>query len=261
MFGILAKNVGDNNAVAVLDFLIKTIVKVCYPPFRLAQAHGGIVIFVGDFFDKDGEATSATCVNLSSRGAFCLAFDFRFAAPSRTLGRTSRHPNLFRLPVDLGVVLTKPGKTEDHALLAQRGDCELSSLCMAFVAEYDVCDFGDRTCFIGSSIDVVDGDGSGEATGGDVVRTDVLCVDEQASGTAVNKRTCVAFHRGVRHLNFDVYVQRIVTWGRRDDEFLWQATLPVSKPNSRCFWGRGRGLWHDFHTIEYACSILTLIYY
>ena len=71
--------------------------------------------------------------------------------------------------------------------------------------------------------------------GGDVVQMDILCVDEQASGTTVNKRTCVAFHRGVRHLNFDVYVQRIVTWGRRDDEFLWQATLPVSKTNSRCF--------------------------
>jgi hypothetical protein len=32
MFGILAMNVGDENAVAVLDLLVKTIVKVCYPP-------------------------------------------------------------------------------------------------------------------------------------------------------------------------------------------------------------------------------------
>src|SRR3981189_3779566 len=108
MFGILAMNMGDEDVVAVLDFIIKTIVKVFHPPFRLAQAHGGIVVFVDDFLDKDGEATSATCVNLSSRGAFCLAFDFRFGAASRTLQRTSRHPNLFRLPVDRGAVPRKP---------------------------------------------------------------------------------------------------------------------------------------------------------
>src|SRR3981189_751301 len=200
-------DVGDEDAVPVLDFIVKTIVKVFHPPFRLAQARGGIVIFVDDLFNKNREATSAACVDLSSRGAFCLALDLCFGAAGRTLRRTSRHPDLLRLPVDLGVVLAKPGKTEDHGLLAQRGDCELGSLCMAFVVQYDICDFGDGACFVRGSVDVVDGDGSGEAAGGDVVRTDVLCVDKQASGTAVNERTCVAFHRGVRHLNFDVYVQ------------------------------------------------------
>src|SRR3981189_1775036 len=98
MFSILAMNVGDEDAVTVLDFVIKTIVKVCYPPFRLAQAHGGIVIFIDDFFDKDGEATSAACMNLSSRGAFCLVFDLHFSAASRALWGASRHPNLLCLP-------------------------------------------------------------------------------------------------------------------------------------------------------------------
>src|SRR3981189_3189856 len=118
MFGLLAMNMGDEDAVAVLNFIVKTIVKVCYPPFRLAQARGGIVIFVGDFFDEDRETASAACVNLSSRGAFRLVFDFRFCAAGRALRWTSRHPDLFRLPVDLGVVLAKPGEAEDHALLA-----------------------------------------------------------------------------------------------------------------------------------------------
>src|SRR3981189_1824711 len=118
MFGILAMNGGDKDAVAVLDFIVKTIVKVCYPPFRLAQARGGIVVFVGDFFNEDGETTSAACVNLSSRGAFRLAFDFRFCAAGRALRQTSRHPNLFCLPVDLGVVFAKPSEAEDHSLLA-----------------------------------------------------------------------------------------------------------------------------------------------
>src|SRR3981189_170491 len=111
-------DVGDEDAVAVLDFIVKTVVKVFHPPFRLAQAHGGIVIFIDDFFDKDGEATSATCVNLGSRRAFCLAFDFRFGAARRALRWTSGHTNLFSLPFGRGVELAKPGKAEDHALLA-----------------------------------------------------------------------------------------------------------------------------------------------
>src|SRR3981189_2722236 len=193
-------DVGDEDAVAVLDFIVKTIVKVFHPPFRLAQAHGGIVIFVNDFFDKDRETASAACVDLSSRGAFSLALDLRFGAASRALRWTSGHPNLFRLPVDLGVVLAKPGKTEDHALLAQRGDCKLGSLCMPFVAQYDICDFGDGACFICGSIDVVDRYGRGEATGGDVVQTDILSVDKEPSSAAVDKRTGVAPHRGVRRL-------------------------------------------------------------
>src|SRR3981189_1550853 len=161
MFGILAMNVCDEDAVAVLDFIVKTIIKVCYPPIRLAQAHGRIVVFVSDFLDKDGEATSAACVDLSSRGAFCLALDLCFGAASRALRRTSRHPNLLCLLVDLGVVLAKPGEAEDHGLLAQRCDCELGLFSMAFVAQNNVRDLGDSACLICGSIDVVDGDGGG----------------------------------------------------------------------------------------------------
>src|SRR3981189_2612793 len=119
MFGLLAMNVGDENAVAFLYFIVKTVVKVFHPPFRLAQAHGGIVIFVDDFFDEDREATSAACVDLSCRGAFSLALDLRFSAGSRTLWGASRHPNLLCLPVNLRVVFAKPGEAEDHGLLAQ----------------------------------------------------------------------------------------------------------------------------------------------
>src|SRR3979490_3125050 len=118
MFGILAMNMGDEDAVAVLDFVVKTIVKVCYPPFRLAQARGGIVIFVDDFFDKDGEAASAACADLRRCYGVCLALALRLGAASRALRRTSRHPDLLCLPVNLGVVLAKPGEAEDHALFA-----------------------------------------------------------------------------------------------------------------------------------------------
>src|SRR3981189_1160919 len=254
-------DVGDEDAVAVLDFLIKTIVKVFHPPFRLAQAHGGIVVFVDDFFDKDGETAGTACVDLRSRGAFCLALDLCFGTASRALWRTSRHPDLLCLPVDLGVMLAKPGKTEDHVLFAQRCDRKLGSLCMAVVAQYDVCDFGDSTCFVGSSIDVVDGDGSGEATGGEVVQADILSVDEKPGSTTVDERAHAALHRSVRRLNFDVNMKGVLAWSRCDDEFLRQTTFPVGEANSRYLLRRGRGLGHDFHTIEYTCSILTLIYY
>src|SRR3981189_3570156 len=225
MFVIFAIDVSDENAVAVFDLVVKTVVKVvvtrCYPPIRLTHALGRIAVFVDDFFNEDRETASAACMDLRRCYVFRLALDLRFGAASRALRWTSRHPNLLRLPVNFGVVLAEAGEAEDHTLLAQRCNCELGSLCMPFLAEYDVCDFGYCTCFIGCSIDIVDGDGGGEATGGDVVRTNVLCVDEQASGTAVNKRTCVAFYRGVCHLNFHINVQRVLTWGRCDDESLW----------------------------------------
>src|SRR3979490_2696460 len=132
-------DVGDENVVAVLDLVIKAIVKVvvarCYPPVRLARALGRIALFVNDFFDEDRETASAACMDLCRCDVFRLALDLCFGAASRTLRWTSRHPNLLRLPVNFGVVLAEPGEAEDHTLLAQRGDCELGSLCMPLVAQ------------------------------------------------------------------------------------------------------------------------------
>jgi hypothetical protein len=157
-------DVGDEDAVAVLDFVIKTIIKVgvivCYPPVRLTHALGRITIFIDDFSDKDQEATSAACMDLCHCYVFRLVFDLRFGTASRALWGTSRHPDLFSLPVDLRVVLVEPGEAEDHGLLAQRGDCELGLLCMALVAQDNICDFSDGTCFVGSAIDIVDRDGA-----------------------------------------------------------------------------------------------------
>src|SRR3981189_43217 len=195
MFGVFAMDVCDEDAVTVLDFIVETIVKVCRPSIRLAQAHGRTVIFIDNLFNEDRETASAPCMDLRRCYTCRSALDLRFSAASRTLWGASKHPTLFHLPVDLGVVLAKPGKTEDHGLLAQRGDCKLGSLCMTIVAQHNIGDFGDGACFICGSINVVDRDGGGEATGGDVVRTDILCVNEQASGTAVDERTGVALHR------------------------------------------------------------------
>jgi hypothetical protein len=89
-------------------------------------------------------------------------------------------------------VLEEPGEAEDHALLAQRGDCKLGFLCMPFVVQYDVCNLSDSTCFVRSSVDDVDRDGSGEAVGGDVVCADILGVNEKASSAAVDKPLCCA---------------------------------------------------------------------
>src|SRR3981189_1886170 len=123
VFVIFAMDVGDENAVAVFDLVVKAVVKVvvtrCYPPIRLAPALGRIAVFVDDLFDKDRETASAACMDMRRCYAFCLALDLCFSAASRTLRWTSGHPNLLRLPVDFGVVLAKPGKAEDHGLLAQ----------------------------------------------------------------------------------------------------------------------------------------------
>jgi hypothetical protein len=265
MSGILAMDVGDENVVAVLDLVVKTVIKVgiivCYPPIRLAHTLERIAIFINDFFDKDRETTSVACMNLCSCYVFRLALDFRFGAACQTLRGTSRHLNLFRLPVNLTVVFAEPGEAEDHALLAQRGDCELGSLCMAFVMQDDICDLGDGACFIRSSIDVVDRDRSGEAMGGDVVRVDILHVDKKAGGTAVDKHIHIALYFHVSRLNVDVDVKRVFAWGRCDDKCLWQLTFPIGKSNSHYFLEGEKGFGHDFRTFEYACNILTLIYY
>src|SRR3981189_1619317 len=199
--------------------VVKVVVARCYPPIRLAHALGRIAVFIDDLFDKDRETASAACMDLCRCYAFRLALDLCFGAAGRTLRWTSGQPNLLHLPLDLGVVLANPGKTEDHGLLAQRGDCELSLLCMAFVAQYDICDFGDGPCFVRGSVNIVDRDGSGEATGGDVVQTNILSVDEKAGSAAVDKRICVALHRSVCRFNFNADVKRVVTWGCGDHKF------------------------------------------
>ena len=101
-------------------------------------------------------------------------------------------------------MFAEPG---DHGLLAQRGDCELGLLCMTIVAQHNIGDFSDGACFICGSIDVVDRYGRGEVMGRDVVQTDILRVDEKPSSAAVDERTGVAPHRGVRRLNFNVDVE------------------------------------------------------
>jgi hypothetical protein len=211
----------DENAVTVLDFVIETIVKVCRPSIRLAQAHGRTVIFIDDLFDENQETASVACMDLRRCYVFRSALDLRFGAASRTLWGTSRHLNLLHLPVNLRVVFAEPGKAKDHGLLAQRGDCELGSLCMTIVVQHNIGDLGDGTCFICGSINVVDRDRRGEAMGGDVVQTDILSVDEKPSSAAVDECTGVALHHGVRHLNFNVDVKRVVTWVHGDDESLW----------------------------------------
>jgi hypothetical protein len=37
MFGVLAVDVCDEDVVAILDFIVKTIVKVCLPPLGLPK--------------------------------------------------------------------------------------------------------------------------------------------------------------------------------------------------------------------------------
>src|SRR3981189_2589963 len=108
MFVIFAMDMGDENAVAVFDLVVKTVVKVvvtrCYPPIRLAHTLGSITVFVDDFFDEDRETASAACMDLCRCYAFRLALDLRFGAARRTLWGPFRHPHLLRLPVHLRVV-------------------------------------------------------------------------------------------------------------------------------------------------------------
>ena len=53
---------------------------------------------------------------------------------------TPAHTHLTLGPVDLGVVLTKPGESKDHVLFPQTCDGKDGALCMHVVAQNQVYD-------------------------------------------------------------------------------------------------------------------------
>ncbi|KAJ8689054.1 hypothetical protein PTI98_013117 [Pleurotus ostreatus] len=65
-----------------------------------------------------------------------------------TSRRTTAHGHLLCLPVNLGVVLPKPGVSEDDVLPSDVSDCEKHPFRVILEPEYKVHDFGDRSVLI-----------------------------------------------------------------------------------------------------------------
>jgi len=105
-----------------------------------------------------------------------------------TSRRTSVHLHFSGLPIDLWVVVLKPGITEDHVLPSEAGDSEEHPFRVGFVTENHVYYFRDLTCLIGGAIHIVHQYGARDAPGVNVFRSDEVLIYKVACSSGVQKR-------------------------------------------------------------------------
>jgi len=78
---------------------------------------------------------------------------------SAAAAQTSRHFNLAHTPIDLRVVLPKPGVSQYHVLVAKTGYCKVSPFCVVSVLENRIYHLTDGSRFVGRTINIVHRDG------------------------------------------------------------------------------------------------------
>ena len=76
----------------------------------------------------------------------------------------------------------KPGVSEDDGRSANARDMEGGSFRVISILDYEVDDFGDVASIIEGSIYIVDRDGSREALGAQILGSDIININELASG-------------------------------------------------------------------------------
>src|SRR5882757_9644831 len=136
-----------------------------------------------------------------------LLLDLRSAGAAAT--RTPGHLNLTRSPIDLQVVLTKPGVSQDHVLVAKAGYSKVSTFSVVSVPENHVYHLGDGPRFIGNTINIVHWDGAYKGSGSELVLPNVVLVDEKSVSSAVKKSLHELGLLGVGCHNLDLDVQGV----------------------------------------------------
>jgi len=91
------------------------------------------------------------------------------------------------LPIDLQVVVLKPGIAEDHALLSEAGEGKEHPFRVGFVTEDYIYNFRDLTCFIGGAIHIVHWYGVRDALGANTLSMDKVFIYEAACSFRVQK--------------------------------------------------------------------------
>src|SRR5882757_8589265 len=154
-----------------------------------------------------------------------LLLDLRSAGAAAT--RTPGHLNLTRSPIDLRVVLTKPGVSQDHVLVAKAGYSKVSTFSVVSVPENRVYHLADRSRFIGHTIDIVHWDGACKGSGSELVLPNVVPVNEKSISSAVKK----CLHRlgllSVGCHNLDLDVQGVCRGGGCDHILPWKPSFPM----------------------------------
>src|SRR5882757_707579 len=101
--------------------------------------------------------------------------------------RTPGHLSLTCTPIDLQVVLMKPGVSQYHVLVAKASYSKVSTFGVVSVPENHVYHLTDGSHFIGRTINIVHWDGACKGLGSELVLPNVVPVDEKSISSAVKK--------------------------------------------------------------------------
>ena len=125
-----------------------------------------------------------------------------YHAASFTSRRASVHLYFSGLPIDLRVVVLKPGITEDHALLSEVRDSEERSFGVGFVVEDYIYNFRDLACLVGGAIHIVYRYGTQDAPSVNTFCMDEVLIYEVAHSSRVQKHLDGMYLAGVSGADF-----------------------------------------------------------
>src|SRR5882762_2693605 len=100
---------------------------------------------------------------------------------------TSRHFNLAHTPINLRVVLLKPGVSQYHVLVAKTGYRKVSPFWVVSVPENRIYHLTDGSRFVVHTINIVHWDGACKGSGSELVLLNIVLVDEKSISSAVKK--------------------------------------------------------------------------
>src|SRR6267154_1580454 len=152
--------------------------------------------------------------------------------------QTPGHLNLTRTPIDLRVVLTKPGVSQYHVLVAKAGYSKVSTFGVVSVPENHDYHLEDGHCFIGHTVNIVHWDGAHKGSGSELVLPNVVPVDEESVSSAVKKCLHGLGLLGVSCHNFDLDVQGVCRGDGSDYVLRWEPSFPTFQTD----WVGRRGL-------------------
>jgi len=97
----------------------------------------------------------------------------------------SVHLDFSGLPIDLQIVVLKPGIAEDHALLSEARDSEECPFGVGLVVEDYIYHFGNLTCLVGEAVHIVHQYRARDALGTYTFHTDKVFIYEVAHSSGV----------------------------------------------------------------------------
>jgi len=116
--------------------------------------------------------------------------------------RTLVHLHFSGLPIDLRIVVLKPGITEDHVLPSEAGDSEEHPFGVGFVTENHIYHFRDLTCLVGGAVHIVHRYGARDAPGVNAFHSDKVLIYEVACSSGVQKHLDGMYLAGVCGADF-----------------------------------------------------------